>query len=192
MMGGMLLRPRVLAAVVALTLSIAGCGGGGDGGGGDTKTLALGKSATVDFTSPASGDTPAVDTKLEVTVLAVRKGTQEELSAGGLKVEDKDKDATPYYVDARYGNQGTGKVKRQFSVGMEDSDGNSIPTTLIFGITDSKFDKCVDNRDGTVGPGESYESCTLFLVPKGATPEKVRFVSQDKSAKITFTDWEIK
>ena len=45
-------------------------------------------------------------------MLGVRKGTQEELSAGGLEVDDKDKDTTPYYVDARYTNRGTAKVKR--------------------------------------------------------------------------------
>ncbi len=186
----MRIRPGVLAAVAATTLMLVACGGE-DGGGGDSKTLALGESATVDFTSPASGDTPAVNTKVEVTVLGVRKGTQAELAAGGLKVDEGDKDATPYYVDARYGNKGTEKVKRSFSVAMEDSDGQSIPTTLIFGISDAKFDKCVDNRDGTVAPGESYESCTLFLVPKGATPEKIRFVSQAADAEITFTDWQI-
>jgi hypothetical protein len=176
--------------MAAITLTVAACGGD-DGGGGDTKTLPLGESATVEFTSPKSGDTPAVNTKVEVTVLGVREGTQEELAAGGLQVDAEDKDTTPYYVDARYGNKGTEKVKRSFSVAMEDSDGQSIPTTLIFGISDAKFDKCVDNRDGTVAPGESYESCTLFLVPKGATPEKVRFVSQAADAEITFTDWQV-
>ena len=82
-------------------------------------------------------------------------------------------------------------MKRSFSVGMEDTDGNSVPTTLIFGTSDKPFEKCKNVRDGDVAPGESYESCTLFLVPKGATPDVVRFVSQDKSAKITFTDWKI-
>jgi hypothetical protein len=182
------MKPPTLLIVCAML--IAGCGGD-DGGGGSSKTLTLGKPATVDFTSPASGDTKAVDTKVEVTVLGVRKGTQEELAAGGLQVDDEDKDTTPYYVDARYGNKGTAPVKRSFSVAMEDTDGQSVPTTLIFGIGNEPFEKCEAVRDGNVAPGESYESCTLFLVPKGSTPDVVRFVSQDKSAKITFTDWKI-
>jgi hypothetical protein len=177
-----------LVVVMVVALALAGCGG--DDGGGSGKTLALGTSATVDYVTQASGDTPAVDTKLEVTALAVRKGTQEELASGGLQVDDKDKDTTPYYVDARYANKGTGKVKRTLSVSMEDADGNSIPTTLIFGTTDAPFKPCVNVNDGTLELGQSYESCTLFLVPKGAELGVVRFVSQDKSAKITFTDWK--
>ena len=74
---------------------------------------------------------------------------------------------------------------------MEDSDGSLIPTTLIFGLSEEPHDKCVSVSEGMVAPGQSYESCTLFLVPTGADPEIVRFVSQDKSAKITFTDWKI-
>lgn len=36
-------------------------------------------------------------------------------------------------------------------------------------------------------PGQSYETCTLFLVPRGTKLDKVSFVSQAADATITLT-----
>jgi len=180
-------RVAAIATGVALTASLAACGGGSD----STPKLALGTEAVVAFTSMASGDTAAVDTKVGVTVLAVRAGTQEELAANGLQVEPKDQDTIPYYVDVRYTNRGTGAALRNFTVGMEDTKGNSIPTTLVFNYG-TPFTPCVDAEATPLEPGESYESCTLFLVPPGAHLAVVRFVSQSPDATITFTDWAVK
>jgi hypothetical protein len=176
--------------LIAASAWMVACGGSSSGG---TK-LALGTEAVVAYTAPASGSTPAADTSLGVTVLAVRAGTQAELVAGGFQIDDKDKDSVPYYVDARYTNKGTGPVARTFSVGMEDTKGNSVPTTLVFDLGGVPFAPCEYHNDSakTLGPGESYETCTLFLVPNGTKLDRVRFVSQAPDATITFTDWATK
>jgi hypothetical protein len=177
--------------LLAATALMAACGSSSGGG---TK-LALGTEAVIaSYTEQASGTTPAVDTSLGVTVLAVRAGTQAELVAGGFKVDDKDKSSTPYYVDARYSNKGKGSLPRSLSVSMEDAKGNSVPTTLVFDLGGTPFAPCKDNNDPAVNlaPGESYETCTLFLVPKGTKLDRVRFVSQAADATITFTDWATK
>jgi hypothetical protein len=173
---------------LALVGALAGCGGGGDGG----KTLPLGTEATVEYVTPASGDTPAVNTKLGVTVLDVRKGTQQQLTDGGLQVDADAKDATPYYVDAQFADTGSGSLKRNLSVSAEDSDDNSLPTTIVIGLGGKPFTLCPNIDSGTLAPGQSYKACTLFLVPKGSSIAKVRFVSQDAKAKITFSDWRPK
>ena len=179
-----------LAMLLAATAMVAGCGSSSSGG---TK-LALGTEAIIAYTAQASGTTPAVDTSLGVTVLAVRAGTQAELVAGGFKVDDKDKTSTPYYVDARYSNKGKGSLPRSLSVSMEDTKGNSVPTTLVFDLGGTPFAPCKDNNDtaSTLEPGQSYETCTLFLVPKGTKLDKVRFVSQAPDATITLTYWATK
>lgn len=182
----MLIR-NITAAAMAAALSLAACGGGDS-----PKALSLGTEATVAYTSPASGDTPAVDTKLGVTVLAVRKGTQQELTDGGFEVDAKDKNSTPYYVDARFANQGSGPLTRNLSVSMEDTDGNSVPTTLVVSLGGDPFKPCVNVDSGTLAPGQSYTGCTLFLVPSGTSIGRVRFVSQAPDATITFTDWKPK
>jgi hypothetical protein len=174
-----------LITLTAATLLVAACGGGSD----SPAKLALGTEAVVAYAAPESGTIPAVDTSLGVTVLAVRVGTQEELADGGFDVDDEDKDATPYYVDARFSNKGDGPVPRNLSVGMEDTKGNSVPTTLIINLGGGSYAPCPANDDGVLVPGESYESCTLFLVPKGTKLDRVRFVSQGPDATITFTDW---
>ena len=180
-------RTAAVAAALALAATMAACGGGSD----STPKLALGTEAVVAFITPASGDTPAVDTMIGVTVLAVRRGTQQELADNGLQVDPADQDTTPYYVDVRYANRGSGAAVRNLSVGMEDTKGNSIPTTLVFNYG-TPFTPCVDVDPAPLAPGESYESCTLFLVPKGAELSVVRFVSQSPDATITFTDWAVK
>jgi hypothetical protein len=180
-----------LGASLALALSALSlaCCGGGDEGGGDGGTLPLGKEAVVEFTSPASGDTAAVNTTLGVTVLAVRKGTQAQLAQAGFEVEPEDKSSTPYYVDVRYANKGKGKASRDISVSMEDSDGKSVPTTLVFDYRGKPYEHCANVR-GALAPGKSYEDCTLFLVPKDQDVGKILFVSQAADAEIKFTRWE--
>ena len=176
--------------LIAATVWMVACGSSSSGG---TK-LALGTEAVVAYTAQPSGTTPAVDTTLGVTVIAVRAGTQADLVAGGFQVDDKDKDSVPYYVDARYSNKGTGPATRSLSVGMEDTKGNSVPTTLVFDLGGVPFAPCEDHNDPAkaLEPGESYETCTLFLVPPGTKLDKVRFVSQAPDATITFTDWVTK
>src|SRR5690242_7970850 len=124
------MNTRLLAGL-AVAMIIAGCGSSGGGGSGGGDKLPLGKEAVVKYTSAASGSTPAANTTLGVTALAVRKGTEAQLTAAGFKLDPENKDDTPYYVDARYANRGAGPVPRNLSVGMEDKDGNSIPTTIV-------------------------------------------------------------
>jgi hypothetical protein len=182
------LHSAACAAGLALSAAVAACGSSSGGG----AKLALGTEATIAYIAPASGDTAAVDTTLGVTVLAVRIGTQAELSAGGMEADAEAKTAIPYYVDVRYSNKGAGALTRNLSVGMEDTKGNSVPTTLITTLGGEPFALCKDVNSGTLQPGESYEGCTLILVPAGRTVDRVRFVSQAPDAKITFTDWATK
>lgn len=177
-----------LSILLAVTAVLAACGGSGGSGGG--AKLALGTEATVAYTATASGSTPAANTTLGITVTKVRIGSLDDLTAAGLEPDDKN--TTPYYVDVHYTNKGNGPVTKNLDVGMEDSDGNSIPTTLDFAFGAGPFALCEEVTKGTLDPGASYDSCTLLLVPKGKTPDRVRFVSQGPDNKITFTDWAVK
>lgn len=85
--------------LAALVLALPACGGGG--GGTSSSELALGTKAVVSHSQIASGDQKAATTTLGITVLKVRKGTQQELTQGGLRVDAKNKSDTPYYVDVR-------------------------------------------------------------------------------------------
>lgn len=181
-------RPHAPVAVglaaLASVLALAACGGGGGGGG---ESLALGEEAVVGYAQPS----PMVRTTLGITVLAVRQGTQDELAEGGLEVDAEDRSTTPYYVDVRYENQGEATVTRNISISLEDSDGNLIGSTLIFDFGGEPFELCKKVSEGELAPGESYESCTLFLVREGIDVGRVSFLSdKGPDTEPEFVYWE--
>ena len=173
------------AALLAAILVLPACGGGD--GGSAANTHALGEQAAVGY---AQTD-PAARTMLGITVLAVRRGTQQQLVDGGYEVDEDSRDTTPYYVDVRYENQGQATVKRNLSVGLEDSDGTLIGRTLIFNYGGKPFKPCTDVTEGNLAPGQSYEGCTLFLVPEGIEVGQVSFLSDNGPDKEPeFVHWE--
>lgn len=181
---------RLLMPLVgALVLALAACGGGG-GGGKSSSDLALGSKAVVSHSQIASGDQKAATTTLGITVLKVRKGTQEELTQGGLTVDAKNKSDTPYYVDVRYENTGSAAIKRSLDVALEDQDGNLITAVTIFNYGGKPFGQCPAINDGEVAPGSSYESCTLFLVPEGKEPSRVSFLPYNPTKETEFVYWK--
>jgi hypothetical protein len=179
----------VSIGALACLLLLSACGGDDGGGGGDVH--ALGDPAVVGFNQSDDSGGRGVSTQLEITVLDVRQGTQDELADGGFEIDEEDQDTTPYYVDARYENVGDGTVTRNIDVSLEDSDGNLIGSTLIFDYGNKGFPPCEDVTEGKLAPGDSYESCTLFLVPEGTDVGKVSFLSdKGPDTEPEFVYWE--
>jgi hypothetical protein len=171
----------VLAALIAGTVVVARKSSHSSGGG--AHALALGEQAVVGYNQGTSTGARGVDTKLAITVRSVRRGTQGDLTNAGFQVETKDRGATPYYVAARYENRGTRTVKRNLDVGLEDAHGNLIGSTLVFNYGDKPFPPCKQVSKGALRPGQAYESCTLFLVPKDVEVGKVSFLSDNGPSK---------
>lgn len=184
----MSVRQIAPVACAVLGLGLAACGGGDDGGGGDN--LAIGQEAVVEHTQNTGG-AGAPKTTIGVTVLEVRKGTQDELKAGGFTLDPEEQKLTPYYVDARYANKGSAAVKDVPDVSLEDQDGNLISGTVIISLGGPPFDKCPKNDDNDLDPGESQESCTLFLVAEGKEPERVSFLPYNPSEETEFVYWSV-
>jgi hypothetical protein len=180
-------RTRTLIATACAACAITACSGGGGSGGGPK--LALGTEAVLPFVSAASGSTPAVNTTVGVTVKDVRTGDLSDLSDAGFELDASDEGRVPNYVDVHYANKGTDPVNRTFTIGLEDSDGNSLPSTILLSLGGEPFDSCNHDTKGTVDPGKGYDDCEVFLVPKDTKVDRVRFVSQAPDNKITFTDW---
>jgi hypothetical protein len=184
-------RQVTRALCVALTLGLAACGGGDGNRDGGGSALALGKEAVVEHTQIGTGGA-TTKTTVGITVLEVTRGTQEELEQGGLEVDDpEERNATPYYVDVRYENQGSQPIKRDLQVGLEDQDGNLIGGTTIISFGGPPFAKCKPAEEGEVEPGESYESCKLFLVPEGKEPSRVSFLPYNPEEETEFVYWAV-
>ena len=175
---------RVAAlALVPLSLGLAACGGG-DGGG---TSHPLGEEVVVQHAQDPNG-TPS---SLGITVLAVRKGTQEQLKQGGFRLEGEELTRTPYYVDTRFENQGADPLKRQLSVSLEDQDDNLITSTTVIDLGGDPFKQCPEAGDAPLAPGQSYKSCSLFLVPEGREPTKVSFLPTVPGTPTDFVYWDV-
>ena len=160
-------------------------------GGGGPVAHPLGTEVLVGVVDRSGGD-PGVRTQIGLTVLRVRKGTQRELASNGLEMDAEDRDSTPFYVDARFANKGRNAVTRNLDVGLDDTDGNLVPPTIIFNFGDSTFRPCPSVDEGMLEPGQSYESCTLVLVPAGIEVGRVHFLSDngpDRGSEFVY--WEI-
>ena len=171
---------RVLAAIPLVLL--IGCGGE------SVKALDLGQEAVVEhapFTDP-----PSSPTDLGITVLGVRPGTIEELETiFELDLEERTK--APYYVDVRFENDGEETIERELSVSMEDQDGNLISPVVIFDFGGPPYESCTDNTEGQLAPGESFETCTLFLVPEGRRAARVSFLPNVPGEETDWVYWAI-
>lgn len=175
----------LLRVASAMLLVLAACGG--DGG----EVHALGETVTVGYNERTDTGARGVDTSLEITVLSVEEGSHDDLTDAGFEVDAEDRDTTPYYVHARYENVGDETVERNVGVGLEDSDGNLIGSTLVFDYGDKGFPPCESVDGGDFAPGDSYESCTLVLVPDGVDVGRVSFLSDEGAdAEPEFVYWE--
>jgi hypothetical protein len=155
------------------------------------KGHALGEPVGVGYNQATRSGQRGPTSKLVVTPTAVRKGTLQDLTSAGFRVDEEDRDATPYYVDARYENLGPSPLRRTLDVSLEDSHGDLIGSTLIFNFGNRPFPECNRVTTGTVAPGDAYASCTLFLVPKGTKVGKVSFLSDNgPDDEPEFVYWE--
>lgn len=174
------LMTATAGAVAALVL--AACGGG-------VEASALGEEVDVGY---VDSETNAA-TRLGLTVLDVRQGTVEELEAAGLKFDPEERELVPHYVDARFVNTGDATVKRTMRPGLEDGDGNLISATVVLDFSGGDAPPegpCPAINDGDLAPGESFEDCTLFLVPDGVTVARVSFLSQPPEGEPDFVYWQ--
>lgn len=178
-------RALTVSGVAAFTVALTACGGGGGG----APALALGEKATVQHAKSGSpeGTSP---TLLSVTVLAVREGTQEELEEGGFSLDPDEKELKPYYVDVRYENEGQVPIERSLGVGLRDEDDNLISEVAIISLGGPPFAECPRIREGTLEPGDSYESCSLFLLPPDSEPDRVHFLPYVPGEETDWVFWD--
>ncbi|MBB1155605.1 hypothetical protein [Amycolatopsis dendrobii] len=122
--------------------------------------LKIGEKAVVPFKS--KNNTGAVG----VTVTGIDKGVEADLAP--LKLGDRAKGMTPYYIQVKVTNE-TGTDFAYASLGLMNgllADGTKGPHVTVIG----KFEKCdSENADKTfTTKGASFTSCVLALAPAGA------------------------
>lgn len=177
------LVPRILIAAIAV--AVAGCGAGGPA------ELPLGTEAVVEHADVSPGTGPT--TTLAITVLAVRTGTVDELEDGGFNVDEEDRAKVPTYVDVRFENRGSNTLARgPLGVSMEEADGDLISPVVIFNFGDITYAPCPDRTEGDLAPGQSFESCVLFLLPGEDAAGRVSFLPHMPGHETDWVYWALK
>ena len=207
--------PAVLT-VSALALALAGCSGSDDkaapapasssaapasassapasssapGDGGSTAgveftkqgtKLKIGEKAVVPFS--ASKKNGAIG----VTVTGIDKGVEADLAP--LKLGDRAKGMTPYYVRVKVTNE-SGTDFSYSSLGLMNgqlADGSDGPHVTVIG----KFEKCDSGNAGRdfKTKGASYESCVLALAPAGAEVKGASYNDSSRRDQAPNTDY---
>jgi hypothetical protein len=180
---------RFLLPIVILLL--AGCGGDDSGGGGGGDAHALNETVVVQHADLNTPGNPK--TSLAITPTAVRKGTQAELEDAGFSLDPEEKNTTPYYVDVKFENKGPQTITNSLFVSLEDDQGGSISSTTIIDLGGKPFEQCPQTKPGgKLEDGDTVESCRLFLVPNGRTPEQVSFLPNNPEKETDFVYWNVK
>lgn len=160
---------RLTFALAAIALGLAACGGDD----GEGASHPLGEEVVVEQ-AEAAGKKRA--TTLGITVLKVRKGSQQELKDAGFTLDPDEAARTPYYVDMRVDNQGSSPIEQRQGVSMEDDDGTSISSTIVIELGGEPFKLCPQDNNADFAPGASHERCLIFLVPEGNEPKRLSFL----------------
>jgi hypothetical protein len=168
-----MLRKFALCTLVVLAAAgLAACGGGSDSGkdaeGNKVKTTKLksGDSATLEGSY--------ADKPHEVSVtLDAEEGTQDDLK--DFRLEKDEKDMHVWYVHEKVANEGDKDLDMTkdawtFVVDVLDDGGLEAKKIALLG----DFPKCdLVNAPDPFKAGDSYESCSVYLVPKDATLDEL-------------------
>ena len=174
----------LLVALAAIT--VTACGGASG-----PAALALGTEAVVEHQPYTPAGAPS--SKIGITPLRLRQGTLAEMEAAGFELEPEDQSKTPMYVDVMYANKGESTVDRKLDVSLHDQDDNLINDVVVLDLFGAgEFDACPAHTVGPLAPGESFESCSLFLVPSGRTPTRLSFLPHLEGKATDFVYWNVK
>jgi len=194
-------RIAALIAAASLALFLTACGGGSDDGGSSTEssapaeaasgnespstgggltppgtTLKPGEEATVSWVPAAEATLSATEGKeLKVAVEGIEEGSIGDFD--NIELEADDEDNIPYYVTTRIEAVGdvpgtSSSNNPDFVFSAYDADDERLSSTIIIG----DFEPC-DDGDVPVPfkAGESYESCSIYLLPEGTTVAGVKW-----------------
>jgi len=143
--------------------------------------LKIGEKAIVPFS--ASKKNGAIG----VTVTGIDKGVEADLAP--LKLGDKAKGMTPYYVRVKVTNE-TGTDFAYTSLGLMNGqlgDGSDGPHVTVIG----KFEKCDSGNSGKdfKTKGASYDSCVLALAPAGTEVKGASYNDSSRRDQAPNTDY---
>jgi hypothetical protein len=98
-----------------------------------------------------------------------------------VRLDDDAKTATPYYVKVHAKNVGKGDLSKTDPAGYlsgVDDRGQRQSAVIFLGT----FDACPHaDAPKKLGPGDEYDTCQVYLIPKGGSLKGMVWVEFDES-----------
>jgi hypothetical protein len=115
---------------------------------------------------------------VRVTPQSIVKGKKSDFA--NVQLDGDAKTATPYYVKVHTDNVGKGNLSKTDPAGYlnaVDDRGQRQSAVIFFGT----FDACPHTQVKSLKAGESYDTCQVYLIPKGGSVKGMVWVLFDSS-----------
>ena len=146
-------------------------------------TLKVGQAATIAY------DDASKHLKSTITVAPtkIEKGSIGDFN--NIKLDADQKTATPYYAQITVRNIGTADLTGTDPAGYIDGvdDRGQRQNELIFF---GDFDRCDGSDPKSLKPGESYDTCLTYLIPKGGSIVGMQWIFFDEKTGKSNINWE--
>ena len=146
-------------------------------------TLPIGKAATIAY------DDASKHLKSTITVAPtkIEKGSIGDFK--NINLDADQKTATPYYAQITVRNIGQGDLTGTDPAGYidgVDDRGQRQNEIIFFG----DFDRCDGSDPKSLKPGESYDTCLTYLIPKGGSIVGMRWIYYDQKTGKSDINWK--
>ena len=149
-------------------------------------TLKMGQTATIAYKDSGK---PGKKSTIEITPESIEQGSISE-DFKNIDLDADQKTATPFYVKVKAKNVGTGNLDGTDPAGYLDGlddRGQEQGEVIFFG----DFARCNDaGSQKKLGPGDSYETCLTYLIPKGGSLKGMRWIVFDEKSGKSNIDWK--
>lgn len=146
-------------------------------------TLQIGAAATIAY------DDASKHLKSTITVAPTKidKGAIGDFK--NINLDADQKTATPYYASVTVRNIGKGDLSgtdpASYIDGIDDR-GQRQNEIIFFG----DFERCDGSDPKSLKPGESYDTCLTYLIPKGGSIVGMRWIYFDQKTGKSDINWE--
>lgn len=146
-------------------------------------TLKIGQAATIAY------DDASKHLKSTITVAPtkIEKGSIDDFK--NISLDADQKTATPYYAQITVRNIGkadlTGTDPAGYIDGVDDR-GQRQNEIIFFG----DFERCDGSDPKSLKPGESYDTCLTYLIPKGGSIVGMRWIVFDAKTGKSDINWK--
>jgi hypothetical protein len=146
-------------------------------------TLQIGAAATIAYEDASKH----LKSNITVAPTKIEKGAIDDFK--NIKLDADQKTATPYYVEISVRNVGTGNLTGTDPaayIDAIDDRGQRQNEVIFFG----DFERCDGSDPKSLKPGESYDTCLTYLIPKGGSVTGMRWIFFDQKTGKSDINWK--